>query len=388
MSKNIAIIVPKLKEGGAERVAANLSLELPSNYNKFIFLFDDTNIKYPYNGKIIKIENKETKNILGKILKVFRQVMKVRKLKRKYNIDVTISHLVGPNFLNILSKVNDKVIITEHSYIRKKRISRQGKFLRKIYNKADKIVAVSDGVKKNLIENYNINHKKVETIYNFFDFKNIRIKAYENIKEKSLFKNPVIINVGRLTKLKGQWHLIKIFKEVKKEINDAKLVFLGEGPLRCKLENLSKKIGLESDIVFLGFKDNPYKYMRNSDVFAFTSLQEGLPMVIIEAMASGVPVISTDCKTGPKEILVPGVYEDISEVIYSKYGILTPAFDLDDFNFDPTTLNEREKTYANVLTNLMKDHTLRNEYKKNQKKRIEDFHPKNIIGEWIKIIED
>lgn len=388
MPKNIAIMIHNLTGGGAERVAGNLSLELPSKYNKFIFLFDAQNITYPYEGKIVKIKNNKTHNPISKGYEVFRKVMEIKKLKKKYNIDVSISHMGGMNFYNVLSRVNDKIIITEHSYIRKKGLSTRKKIFRKLYNKADKIISVSKGIEKNLIENYNIENKKTRTIYNFFDLENIKTMKDESLSEKSLFKNPIIINIGRLTKPKGQWHLIKIFSKVKKEIDDAKLVFLGEGPMQNKLENLSKKLGIEKDVIFLGFKDNPYKYINNSDIFAFTSLWEGLPMVIIEAMASNTPVISTDCKSGPREIIAPEINQEVSEVTYSKYGVLTPPFDQENFNFNQIELNKKERDYANALINFIKDSDLKSEYIKKQKERIKNFTPKNIIRDWEKIIDD
>lgn len=386
MSKNIAIMISKLNDGGAEKVAANLSLELPSEYKIYIFLFDDEKIAYPYNGEIVKIKNNISYNIIGKCFDVFRRIIEIRKLKKKYKIDITISHLSGMNFYNILSKVNDKVIITEHSYVNKKGLSWKKLIFRKLYNRADKIVTVSNGVEKNLIDNYNIEQKKIKTIYNFFDFEQIKSMRDECLKEKNLFENPVIINVGRLAKPKGQWHLIKIFSKVRKEIPNAKLVFLGKGPLQNELEELSIKLNIEEDVVFLGFKNNPYKYIKKSKVFAFTSLWEGFGNVLIEAMMSDTPVISTDCKAGPREIIAPEIQKEVSEVKFSKYGVLTPAFDDRDFDFSQTILNRTEKEYTKALIKLMKTNKLLNKYRENQKERIKDFIPKNIIKDWEEVI--
>lgn len=157
---------------------------------------------------------------------------------------------------------------------------------------------------------------------------------------------------------------------------------------RIKFNKLIIMLNIEKDVIFLGFKDNPYKYINKSKIFAFTSLREGFPMVLLESLASGTPVISTDCKTGPREILAPETKNEVSAIKFSKYGVLTPPFNYDKFNFNQTVLTKKEKDYANTLINLMKNKELINKYKENQKERIKEFIPKNIIKEWKKIIDE
>src|SRR5690625_2500259 len=133
-------------------------------------------------------------------------------------------------------------------------------------------------------------------MYNFYYIEGINELAKEPVEQRFelLFDHPTIITVGRLTKQKGHWHLIRAFKIVKNEIPNAKLVILGDGPLKSYLISLSKQLELEDDVYFLGFQKNPFKYLVNSDVYAFPSLYEGFPNALCEAMACGLPVISTD----------------------------------------------------------------------------------------------
>lgn len=127
----------------------------------------------------------------------------------------------------------------------------------------------------------------------------------------------MILGVGRLTPAKDYPNLIRAFGLVKQQ-RDARLMILGEGELRPELEALVDELGLNDSVALPGFVDNPYAYMAHASVFALSSFWEGLPTVLIEAVGIGTPVVSTDCKSGPREILDGG-----------KYGILVPVQDSD-----------------------------------------------------------
>jgi glycosyltransferase involved in cell wall biosynthesis len=128
---------------------------------------------------------------------------------------------------------------------------------------------------------------------------------------------PVILSAGRLVKEKDYETLIRAFAMVRKK-RPARLAILGEGAERNSLLELTERLGIKEDVALLGFKTNPYVYMARATVFVLSSTVEGLPNVIVEAMAVGTPIVSTDCKSGPREILDDG-----------KYGILVPVGDAD-----------------------------------------------------------
>ncbi len=393
--KNVAIIISSLKGGGAERVVSNITMNLPKDkYNVYLVLFDSSSMKYPYSGQLIDINIKANNNPVIKTINFLRRYFKIRKIKTKYNIDVSISFLEGPNLLNILTKGKDKVIVSVRGYISKNstgiyaNLSRY--FMKKTYNNADVIVSVSNLIKNDLVNNFNINEDKVFTIYNPYDIEKIEKLSNESIEDEyeEIFKRNVIITVGRLDRFKGHWHLIRAFKKINDKNKDIKLVILGEGKLRKYLQNLIDSLELNDNVYLLGFKKNPYKYIKKSSIFVLPSLSEGFPNALAEAMACGIPVISSDCKSGPREILAPGTNIEFqcNEKEYAEYGILIPVCDGNHYTFDEP-LTREENIMADCILELMNNRELYQRYAKKAKKRIKDFEIEAIIKKWQNIID-
>jgi len=142
-------------------------------------------------------------------------------------------------------------------------------------------------------------------------------------------------------------------------------------------------MGLTDDIFFLGWKDNPFKYLAKAKVFVLSSLWEGFGNVIVEAMACGLPIVSTDCKSGPREIISPemDLKKEIKENYYGKFGVLVPAFNLDD-KIIADDIIEEEKKMAEAIVKIIFDKNLCEELKNNSLQRAEEFDVKNIIKEW------
>lgn len=335
MKKSIAIFVQKMHETGVARVAANLSTHLSKeNYNKNVITYDSSKIGYSFEGEILDVKTKEAKSILGKLYNTLKRISSIKRIKKKRSIDVTISFQLSAGLINILTKKNDKVIISIRSFLLKDETGINKIIykwiIKNVFPKADLIVPVSEGIKQDLIKNYGINKEKIKVIYNYYDIEAIEKLKMEPIEPEyqSLFEYPTVITSGRLVEQKGQWHLIRAFYQVKSEIPNAKLIVLGDGILKEYLETLVEELGLKNDVHFLGFKNNPFKYIGKSDVYAFPSLYEGFPNALSEAMACGVPVISSDCESGPREILMPNYTMDsppITEITYADYGILVPT---------------------------------------------------------------
>jgi glycosyltransferase involved in cell wall biosynthesis len=183
------------------------------------------------------------------------------------------------------------------------------------YPWADRVVTVSKAAGDDLIEVTGLAEEKVRTIYNPVVTENLKEQAREPV-DHPWFQTeapPVVLGAGRLEKQKDFGTLIRAFSRVRKDVA-ARLVVLGRGSRKERLRTLAEELGVGDDVLLPGFVDNPFKYMAKASVFVLSSRFEGLPGVLIQAMATGCPVVSTDCPSGPREILKNG-----------QYGPLVPA---------------------------------------------------------------
>lgn len=393
MKKNIAIIIQKLNGGGAERTACNLSIALQKTYNVHLIAFDCRDIKYPYSGKLHDLKVVPSKSIFKQIANVIKRTILIRNIKSNENIIASISLMDGANLVNCLSKCDDKIITSVRIQMSKSRFKTlfskyKNIFLMKLIAFfSDYIVGLSEGVSNDLIDNFYVAKDKVVTIYNPCDGELLKEKALKNMNNAKEMVYNSVITMGRMTEQKGQWHLIRAFAYVVKYIPDAKLYILGDGPLKEKLVTLVNDLGISESVEFLGFIEAPHAYIMNSRVFVFPSLYEGLGNVLLEAMACGVPCISTDCFSGPREILAPGtkIKGKFDEVEYGEYGMLVSELGCDFFDA-LQELNEEELQLATAILEILKNDQLHKKYCDCSINRIQDFSPSNIAQQWINLI--
>ena len=188
--------------------------------------------------------------------------------------------------------------------------------LRRAYMGATKTVAVADGVRENAIAYFRLPPDRVHTIYNMTDIERMdRLASEAEQRDDSVFR---IICAGRLHEQKGYPYLIEAIDELvhRRGQTQLRLDILGIGPEEERLRRMVRVKGLESCVQFLGFRDNPYKLFRESHLFCLPSLYEGLPTVLLDAVACRIPVLAADCESGPREVLADG-----------KYGTLVPTRD-------------------------------------------------------------
>lgn len=189
-----------------------------------------------------------------------------------------------------------------------------------LYRSADCVTAVSRDCAVDLQHFFGFQAHPVEFIYNPFELELIRKRAEETVSHPWFEPGqpPVVLAIGRLNQAKDYPTLIRAFSKLRAN-RDVRLMILGEGELRIDLEGIVAECGLGAEQVQLpGFVSNPFAYLARCAVFALSSHYEGLPGALIEAMACGTPVVSTDCPSGPREILEDG-----------RWGSLVPVGDED-----------------------------------------------------------
>ena len=176
------------------------------------------------------------------------------------------------------------------------------------YPLADAIVAVSRGILEDLSTVSSAAAENGQVIYNPVVDQNLLAKSQEDVSHPWLSQKqdvPVLLGVGRFGPQKNFALLLRAFAEVSRD-REVRLIMVGDGEERDKLEELTQKLDIQNRVDFVGFEKNPYKYMARASLLVMTSRFEGLPSVLVEALACGCPIVSTDCPSGPREILEEG----------------------------------------------------------------------------------
>jgi glycosyltransferase involved in cell wall biosynthesis len=316
-SKVITLFLPSLEGGGAERVMLNLAIALSQEGQTVDLVL--ANATGPYLSQVPAALNLVDLKRNGTLASLPALVRYLRKTRPR----AIISALDHANLVAIWAKylalVPTKVVVTVHCNLSQlMTFSDETKgqlipiLMRLFFRFADNIVSVSEGVKQDLIKTLRLPETKITTIYNPVISQDMIERARETIAHSWLQDNqcPVIVGVGRLNEQKDFATLIYAFAELIK-IRDARLMILGEGEQRQALETLIESLGLHERVELPGFINNPYAYLSRASLFVLSSKWEGLPTVLIEAMALGTPVLSTDCESGPREILHDGLLGEL-----------------------------------------------------------------------------
>ena len=388
---NIAILIPELGGGGAERVAQIIGDYYCTRGENVYYFLLETSISqvYPVKGGIINTGIKSctegdpygTIQVLGKLLK---SSVQMRKWKWKYHIDVAISFMEECNYINVLSKGRERVI-TRVCTILSQRDDFRGVLYNRylvhfLYSLSNKIVVMSDYAVKDMHDNYGISYSKLQKIPN--------PALQGNLREEDgnwIYGKDVVICVGRLERVKQQEKIIRAFTYVISQHKTAKLLILGTGPNRKYLENLCKKNGIDQSVVFVGFTDDVEFYLKNSKVFVMASKVEGFPNSMVEAMAYGVPIVTTNSPGACSEI-VGGTKKMVSELTiqYCKYGILTPA--ISGKKEKSARCSKEEVLLGDAILKVLKENELYDKYHKRSLKRAEMFHIDRVIKKWDKVV--
>lgn len=324
-SPQIAFFVGTFGGGGIERITAHLIHNLVKLGLKIDLVLnrgDRTHLwKLPAEIRVIDLETPQLSMCLPKLIQYLR--------KERPDALIASDHYLNEVALvaGRLSRTPTKIVVAEHNQL-SQTARRSGKIKARLapflahllYPWADAIVAVSHGVAEDLAKTASLPINTIETIYNPVINPDMFAAAQQPV-DHPWFKEdiPIILGVGKLEAQKDFPTLIQAFAKVRQQ-TAARLMILGWGPDRPELEALIQELDLQEYVDLPGYVQNPYAYMARAAVFALSSAWEGLPTVLIEAMALNIPVVSTNCESGPEEILAGG-----------KYGYLTPVGDSDAF---------------------------------------------------------
>jgi glycosyltransferase involved in cell wall biosynthesis len=315
--KKIAFFLPNLHGGGAERISINLLKDMVDADVELDLVL--AKAEGPYLDQVpesVRVVDLSTDRVIKAVYPLARYL-------QAHRPDAMLSHMSHANVAAMLAQgLTDRktqMVLVEHGKMSTPKSHRLRTTLvplcmRFLYPHADTIVGVSAGVTQDLQDRFDFPDAKMKTIYNPVVNAALIARSEEDLDHPWFQPGapPVFLAVGRLTAQKDFPNLINAFARVCQQ-RSARLMILGEGEDRSALEELINRLGLTQDVALPGFAANPYAYMRRSAAFILSSRWEGLPTVLIEAMACGCPVVATDCPSGPDEILAAG-----------KYGALVP----------------------------------------------------------------
>lgn len=371
--EKLLLISPMLHQGGFERVCITTARLLKPYYDVSIVIFDDADIAFDIRGlSIINIHLGVRNGKLAKITNLMRRAVRVRKLKQRMKPVIAYSFGPSANMVNALSKTSlTRVFLGLRGY---QDVADDPKM--KLYvRKADRIICCSKEIEAIVQEKYG--YLQTATLYNPYDAEGITELSKEKVtdlpwKMEDEDRPRILIGVGRDDPIKGFWHLIKAFYLVQKEIPQMRLIIMGDGSFE-QAKSLVSELQLEQKVYFPGVRKNPYKYLAVSEMFLLSSYTEGFPNVLVEAMILGRPLISTDCKTGPAEILEHG-----------KYGILVPDMgDTEDYSGD--TISEKETYFAEKIIEVLKDSERQKELSELERKRAGEFDYDSYVDNLLKL---
>ncbi len=387
--KKLMLMLPMLHQGGFERVAVATARLLEHDFDVTLCIFSDRNIHYDVSGlNVENIDVPSSKGRAAKVVNVIKRVSRARKLKRKLGIDITYSFGNTANPVNVLSRAGDRVI----TGLRCGTDLESRAIVKLCAAGSDLMLSCSKEIQALLERDHKC--RKTEYIYNPLDRDEITANAKKTSDEKhrDTFE---IVTMGRDDKIKAHWHLIKAFAIVAASHPGVRLRIMGAGKYD-RYRKLAQDLGVADRVEFTGALKDPFPEVAKADLYVLPSNREGFPNALVEAMALGKPVIATDCRTGPREILLSD--EELAEllrtapygtstdhVIEGAYGILVPDMS-DTIDTDPGVIEDGERRLADAIVSMIEDEDKRKRYGESAAKRVLDWSPENYRRDLVTIL--
>lgn len=355
----ISVYLTSMALGGAQRIAHNLCTGLVDGGHTVDLVLVDAD------GELLNDLPEEVSVVDLAASRVATSALPLSKYLRRQQPDVLYAMMTECNVIatiaHKLSGVDTRLVVSEHNTPTASASNTKDQLVLKLaarmYPLADHVITVSEGVRNDLLDLVDLPPESVSVIYNPIDVVDIREQAREQIDHEWFHDDAldVVLSAGRHAPQKGFDTLLRAFARL--DNNQTRLVLLGRGPETDSIRTLAEELGVSDRVYFPGFVDNPFKYMANADVFVLSSWYEGFGNVLIEAMATGCPVVSTDCPSGPSEILNEGTYgplvpvkdpeqmaDSISEVLVDPPSQTTLENRADEFSVERIT-----KRYEDVF---------------------------------------
>ncbi|MDA3896035.1 MAG: glycosyltransferase [Desulfobacteraceae bacterium] len=386
---NMCILINSLASGGGEKVALTLCEDYKRKGINITFVCLEKNDFYELNHPVYYLSDLTGLNekAVMKFLSLFLFALRLKRLIKKENISVVQSHLYRANYVNVLAKYlgsTHKAQLVNHGIVsRYKDENFSGLInlwlIKRLYSKADQLIFPSKGMMHDL-NNLGEFNNAMQVINNPFDVNEIlKLKDEPVIADEFVFdpNKKYLVAVGRLEKVKRFQDIIKAVDKLKQDGFDLDFLILGDGPETSNLQLLINYLNLQESVHLFGRVANPFKYISRSDILISASEYEGFSNVIVEAFISGTAVISSDCESGPREILAPDTDVRIKlkhgEIEFAQFGVLVPVNDYE--------------TLAKAVKNLLEDQNRLESYSTNGICRARDFDKAVIFQKYIESLK-
>ena len=394
---HVMFLIDSMEGGGAERACLNIANHLCGKHHvSLVAMFDAENPGYRMDPRIDYYQLHIRKNhaLYRKPDIYFREISMLRKLKKRLHTDCCISFLETANFLNVLSCTGEKTIISICNYYSKS-LWRERILFQKIKasyasKNADRTVCVSRTILYDMMDNFGTPAERAEIIYNMYEPAqaiNPVQEQYERFLEQKKSASTVFITAGRYVEQKAHRNLIRAFRKVHAAVPSAKLYLFGKGPLKKELQDTINRYGLQDNVFLMDFDPGVVSYLKEADVYVCSSLWEGFSNSLLEALANGLPAVSTDCRSGPRELLAPGTdcRQEAQGIEYAEYGVLVPVCRAGIPSEED--LSAEEECLAGAMIRLANDGSMRTAYREKAAERMKSFTPDVIMSQWERLIE-
>jgi len=392
-SVKVGLLIPALNSGGAERAVSRLSKVLGRDYDVRVVVFDDSFSAFDVDGGVLSLDVPAQTSAAKRIPMLARRIVRMRRLKRREHFQVVFSFLEGPNLVNVLSRVRGCATVVSIRNYEPRSSWFEIFFARVTCRSADRVVAVSQVIAQRLIAERAALPARVHTIYNPYDTAQIRAEMTVPVEPEfvEFTRNAfTFVTVGRNSYQKGFWHLIKAFSVVAASSATAKLVIIGRDVDQdAQVASLIDELGLGLRVMILGYRSNPFQYIARCQAYVLSSLFEGFPNALVEAMACGCPVVAADCKSGPREILSPGSpLDEVSrEAERVEFGVLVPPLEMAE-DWAAERVSPAEIRFAEGMSVLLDEPEVRRRYAEAARHRADWFGYSRCLDAYSSVITE